>query len=501
MFRLFSRRGSGGRLPVSLGLATTAVLLAWAAPAQSAPFVYVTHVGSDNVSQYRAGAGGLLAPLSPPTVAAGNALKVAVSPDGRSVYVVNNSFAGTISQYTVGPGGALSPKSPARVAARTNPNGVAVSPDGNSVYATFFNSENGQGGVSQYDAGPGGALSPKSPATVASAGLGPTAVAVNPDGKSVYVTNYASFNVSQYNVGADGKLAPKTPATVAAGHTPVGVAVSPNGQSVYVTNIFSNNVSQYDVGSGGALSPKSTATVGTGDGPQAVAVSHNGDSVYVANLYSTNVSQYDVGGGGALSPKSPPTVAARTNPHGVAVTPDSRSVYVTNEGSDNVSQYDVGPGGKLSPKGPATVSAGDAPTGIAITPPAAPGWEGPVTNQASGCSARVQVPYLDGNQQVTAYTKVTCPNATQLTVKSRLRAAYPGFNDQTVAANGCLGGSGCVRTLPKGTMYFRLSCLKSQTRRNNQPYYTHITFYPGTNSNAKSSLRSRNKTLSPFCAN
>ncbi len=413
---------------------------------------------------------------------------------------MNNSFAGTISQYTVGPGGALSPKSPARVAARTNPNGVAVSPDGNSVYATFFNSENGQGGVSQYDAGPGGALSPKSPATVASAGLGPTAVAVSPDGKSVYVTNYASFNVSQYNVGAGGKLSPKTPATVAAGHTPVGVAVSPNGQSVYVTNIFSNNVSQYDVGAGGALSPKSPATVGAGDGPQAVAVSHNGDSVYVANLYSTNVSQYDVGGGGALSPKSPPTVAARTNPHGVAVTPDSRSVYVTNEGSDNVSQYNVGAGGKLSPKTPATVSAGDAPTGIAITPPAAPGWEGRVTNAASGCTAQVQAPYLDGNQQVTAYTKVTCPNATQLTVKSRLRAAYPGFNDRTVAANGCLGGSGCVRTLPKGTTYVRLSCPKSQTRRNNQPYYTHITFYPGTNSNAKSTTRSRNKTLSPFCA-
>ena len=128
--------------------------------------------------------------------------------------------------------------------------------------------------------------------------------------------------------------------------------------------------------------------MGAGDGPQAVAVSHNGDSVYVANLYSANVSQYDVGGGGALSPKSPPTVAARTNPHGVAVTPDSRSVYVTNEGSDNVSQYDVGPGGKLSPKIPATVSAGDAPTGIAMTPPAASGWEGRVTNRASGCTAR-----------------------------------------------------------------------------------------------------------------
>ena len=85
-----------------------------------------------------------------------------------------------------------------------------------------------------------------------------------------------------------------------------------------------------------------------------------------------------------------------------------------------------------------------------MQPPGA-GLGGPVTNQASGCNARVQVPYLNGNQRVTAYTKVTCPNATQLTVRSRLRSAYPGFTDKTVAANGCLGGSGCVRTLPKGT--------------------------------------------------
>ena len=134
-------------------------------------------------------------------------------------------------------------------------------------------------------------------------------------------------------------------------------------------------------------------------------------------------------------------------------------------------------------------------------PPDIPGWGSRVINRASGCTAQVQAPYLDGNQQVTAYTRVACPNATQLTVKSRLRAAYPGFNDKTVAANGCLGGSGCVRNLPKGTTYFRLSCPRSQTRRNNQPYYTDITFYPGTNSNATSKSRSRTKTLSPFCAN
>ncbi len=88
------------------------------------------------VSQYNVGAGGLLAPLSPPTVVAGERpSEIAVSPNGSSVYVVN-STSDSVSQYDVGPGGKLSPKSPPTVAAGTNPSGVAVSPNGNGVYVT-----------------------------------------------------------------------------------------------------------------------------------------------------------------------------------------------------------------------------------------------------------------------------------------------------------------------------------------------------------------------------
>lgn len=56
-----------------------------------------------------------------------------------------------------------------------------------SAYVVNFISS-GAGGISQYDVGTGGALSPKATPTVA-AGNGPFAIAVSPDGKSVYVTN------------------------------------------------------------------------------------------------------------------------------------------------------------------------------------------------------------------------------------------------------------------------------------------------------------------------
>jgi DNA-binding beta-propeller fold protein YncE len=67
-----------------------------------------------------------------------------------------------VSQYDVGAGGALTPKSPARVAAGAFQQQVAISPDGKSVYVTNGIPDN----LSQYDLGPGGELSSKSPATV-----------------------------------------------------------------------------------------------------------------------------------------------------------------------------------------------------------------------------------------------------------------------------------------------------------------------------------------------
>ena len=94
-----------------------------------------------------------------------------------------------------------------------------------------------------------------------------------PGRRLVYVANQYGDNVSQYDVGAGGALSPKSPATVRRGHLPDRGGGEPGRRLVYVANDSSDNVSQYDVGAGGALSPKSPATVAAGDGPIGVAVS------------------------------------------------------------------------------------------------------------------------------------------------------------------------------------------------------------------------------------
>ncbi len=201
---------------------------------------------------------------------------VAVSPDGRSLYVADDSGVGRVYQFDVDAGGGLSPKSPPSVAARNSPIGVAVTPDGQSLYAVnnnYTGVPGSRGIVSQYDVGARGALTPKSPPTVAAGGQSEY-LAVSPDGGSAYVANPATDNVSQYDINpVSGALSPKIPPTVAAGDGPVGLAVSPDGQSVYVTNVSSDTVSQYNVGAGGALSPKTPRTVAAGQFPVGVAVS------------------------------------------------------------------------------------------------------------------------------------------------------------------------------------------------------------------------------------
>jgi 6-phosphogluconolactonase (cycloisomerase 2 family) len=351
--------------------AVLAACLVWAASAQAQPFVYVTST-SNSVWQYDALAGALT-PLAPPMIENGGTPGyLAIGPDGKSVYVLNQDD-NTLSQYDVGAAGQLTVKTPATVATGITPLFAAVSPDGRSVYVT-----NRGGTVSQYDVGSGGALTPKTPAMVSTGGsaLAP-GVAVSPDDRSAYVSSGAS-TVSQYDIGSGGGLTPKTPATVPAGPPNVafgasGVAVSPDGKTVYVANALNGvggEVFQYDVGAGGALTPKSPADVSTGgDAPIAIVVSPDGKSVYVANAFGGGVSEYDVGTGGVLVPKTPATVLAGVSPQGIAMSPDGMSVYVTNFDDATVSQYNVDPlTGVLSPKTPPTVATGSGPHGIAVTP-------------------------------------------------------------------------------------------------------------------------------------
>jgi len=349
-------------------VAALATFLTGATAQAATPSAYVYATNWDRtVRQYAADDAGALAPLVPAPAAAGTTSKGAVAtPDGRHLYVANES-SGDISQYDIALDGALTAKDPATVSTGARPFGLAVSPDGEHVYVA----EQGVSGagvagtVGVYDVGDDGALTR---ASSAPAEMQPVQVTLTPDGHSAYATNARSGSVSQYDVLANGSLTPKAPASVAAGSSPVGIAVSPDGANAYVANqVSQGRVTQFSIGADGALAPLDPSSIVTGSLPEGVVATAAG--VYVTNLGADTVSQYDAGPGGALAAKAAGPVATPHNPFGLALAPDGRSLYVTGYGASAVAQYDVGSDGVLSPKAPPSVGAGSRPIAVVAVEP------------------------------------------------------------------------------------------------------------------------------------
>jgi len=322
----------------------------------------------------------------------GGVEEVAVSPDGKSVYAVSN-VSGSVSHFfRGGPDGQISydgcladgpadgcvdlPSSPL-----TGAVGVAVSPDGKSVYVASRSSDSiahffrGAGGKIRYDGclnneGSEGCVNlPGEPLD------GANDVAVSPDGKSVYVASASSDSVAHFfRGGPDGQISydgclnndgssgcvdlPAGPINEAD-----GVAVSPDGESVYVTGAVSDSVAHFfRDGPDGQISYDDCVANDTSqgctalpvpvlDGAISVAVSPDSKSVYVASLLSGTVSHFFRGGpagqisfdGCLASAATPGCVDLPGEPlkgaTDVTTSPDSQSVYVASQISESVSHF------------------------------------------------------------------------------------------------------------------------------------------------------------------
>jgi 6-phosphogluconolactonase (cycloisomerase 2 family) len=178
---------------------------------------YAVNATDGTISQYDVDPGdGTLTPKSTPTLNAGSApYGIAVSPDGRSVYVANRLTSGVIRQYDVGADGALTPKATATVPALSRP--VRILAGDHAVYVSNFASDR----ISLYAADADGALSHVDDVATPHSPFGMT---LSPDGHSLYVAGSGDGTVGQYDVGDGGALTAKTPATVAADVRPLAVA-------------------------------------------------------------------------------------------------------------------------------------------------------------------------------------------------------------------------------------------------------------------------------------
>jgi len=201
----------------------------------------------------------LWATTYPPDNAGGPVNEIAVSPDGTQVYVTGWG-GGVIIAYAAGTGKRLWVS---RVHKRVSVVGLAVSPDGATVYEAGYGAVSGRGwhiAVIAYDAATGRQRWLRYYTRVNRAEAAQWAVAVSPDGSTVYVSGEAgeaglpssySLLVLAYQAATGTVKWATRYANRHAGGTDAGgafggpIVLSPGGRDLYVAGTVSSKYGHY----------------------------------------------------------------------------------------------------------------------------------------------------------------------------------------------------------------------------------------------------------------
>lgn len=315
---------------------------------------------------------------------------IALSPDGRNVYVASsqsdaiaifrrNARTGVLTQPK-GAAGCIAAKGANHCAAAIGldgPNSLVVSPDGDNVYATsrasnsisIFQRDPSTGALTQLPASAGCIAGVPIPVcAVGRALVGPDVVVISPKGENVYVGSFFGNAVAVFDrdpvsgaltqPGDSSGCIAEAISGCALGFAlgaPEGMAISGDGASVYVAGALSNavvtlardqstgNLTQASDGSGCiANSALTGCTTGVQlSGANAVAFNPGGD-VYVSSLFSNSVTAFTRSRAtGGLTQKQGTAGClvwlravgcsfgrALRAPEGITISPDGRNVYV-----------------------------------------------------------------------------------------------------------------------------------------------------------------------------
>jgi len=261
-------------------------------------FVYSINQGDSSVQQFAINMGNGSLSLKNTYKTGSLPTSAAIDVAGKFLYVTFTYQAG-YSATNPGPGGVNifpinadnSLGSPATVNVGTNPVGVVASGFNNFVYvldqepATNTTSPRGVIlGFTQNTSN--GALTPAPGTTITTdntgrtvatgygAGTVPSAIAIDPTARFVYVTDRSTNQLYGNLVQAGGRLVPMTNSPFATGLLPVAITIDPRGKYLYVANYNSNTVGAYviDQATGAAVGAVGSGAISVGTGPSCVAI-------------------------------------------------------------------------------------------------------------------------------------------------------------------------------------------------------------------------------------
>ena len=269
------------------------------------------------------------------------------------------------------------------VAETANPSFLAVHPNGKFLYAV---NEQNNGMVSAFSIDPA-THQLKLLNQVSSKGSGPCHLALDHTGKWLVVANYNNGSIAAYPVKDDGSLGDPTAAIQHKGSSADpnrqrgphahDVNFSPDNRFVLINDLGLDQILIYRLDAAkGTLTPNEPAfgKVAPGSGPRHFAFGKGGKFGYAINEIALTVTafQWDAAKGALTEiqtvPNSPEPFTGAKSGAEIAVHPNGKFLYASNRGPDTIAVHRIdAKTGKLTPI-ERVPTGGKTPRGFAIDP-------------------------------------------------------------------------------------------------------------------------------------
>jgi 6-phosphogluconolactonase len=352
----FGRIALASAVSLGLGFGATAC-----GPSNTIDFLYVTgskqNPGQISVYKVDSEAGVLYQIADSPYSSGGrNPVADVASANGKNLYVINHDD-NTIVEFAIGTDGKLYPQQTCNMPG-SYPTQLAINEAGTYLYVVetyqpnFSTNIPGPGALVVFPINANGQMGatsslcqpvPDGTNAFFPLGVNPVAVNVLAGGNFVYAVNEGDATVTALQVGSDGVLS--VIGTFKVGTSPNAIASDPAGKFLYVTDGASNLLYGFQVQSGGSL-VMMKAPFNTDNLPDAVQVDPRGLYVYVANYNGNDVSAYtiDTTTGNATPIPGSVSYAVGTGPLCLLIEPsEGRYIYTANFLSNTVSGLYLNP--------------------------------------------------------------------------------------------------------------------------------------------------------------
>lgn len=309
------------------------------------PIVYASNQISNNITIFNINILGNLTYNSIVNASGVNLYGIAISLNGNHLYISGNSSK-TISVFDINNiTGLLTYKSQyiypsSGLLTDYHPRELIVSPDGKYLYVT-----NNSNGI----LGPGGITAFNINQTtgnltyldfIGSGGINTRGIACSPQNTSLYVTNTGLNTITQFSINDDGTLSHLLN-VVDCSNGPVRIRIHSSGLYAYVINYFSSTIVTFLINQyNGHLNALQTLNT-IGSNPTCLLLSINGLNAYVGNSTSNNITTYSINySTGLLSRLDTLVDTSSTGCTSIAMNATGSNIYISNN-TGYVSQYKI----------------------------------------------------------------------------------------------------------------------------------------------------------------